>query len=88
MSGYKDINFGGECLQLDKFDLKNLVLDPSGDFLNPRIAIIAKSGSGKSWVIRDIMNYIKDIPCGTIIAPTDKMTGFYNDFFPVSFIHH
>ena len=62
MSGYKDINFGGECLQLDKFDLKNLVLDPSGDFLNPRIAIIAKSGSGKSWVIRDIMNYIKDIP--------------------------
>ncbi len=88
MSGYKDINFGGECLQLDRFDLKNLVLDSSGDFLNPRIAIIAKSGSGKSWVIRDILSYIKDIPCGTIIAPTDKMTGFYNDFFPVSFIHH
>jgi len=88
MSGYKDINFGGECLQLDQFDLKNLVLDQDGDFLNPRIAIIAKSGSGKSWVIRDILSYIKDIPCGTIIAPTDKMTGFYNDFFPVSFIHH
>ena len=88
MSGYKDINFGGECLQLDKFDLKNLVLDQNGDFLNPRIAIIAKSGSGKSWVIRDILSYIRDIPCGTIIAPTDKMTGFYNDFFPVSFIHH
>lgn len=88
MSGYKDINFGGECLQLDRFDLKNLVLDSNGDFLNPRIAIIAKSGSGKSWVIRDILSYIEDIPCGTIIAPTDKMTGFYNDFFPVSFIHH
>jgi|SaaInlV_150m_DNA_4_1039716.scaffolds.fasta_scaffold05046_2 hypothetical protein len=88
MSGYKDINFGGECLQLDQFDLKNLVLDQNGDFLNPRIAIIAKSGSGKSWVIRDILSYIKDIPCGTIIAPTDKMTGFYNDFFPLSFIHH
>ena len=88
MSGYKDINFGGECLQLDKFDLKNLVLDQNGDFLNPRIAIIAKSGSGKSWVIRDILSYIHNIPCGVIIAPTDKMTGFYNDFFPVSFIHH
>ena len=85
---YKDINFGGEALQLDRFDLKNLVLDQNGDFLNPRIAIIAKSGSGKSWVIRDILSYIKDIPCGTIIAPTDKMTGFYNDFFPVSYIHH
>ena len=88
MNGYKDINFGGECLQLDKFDLKNLVLDQNGDFLNPRIAIIAKSGSGKSWVIRDILSYIDDIPCGTIIAPTDKMTGFYNTFFPISFIHH
>ena len=53
MSEYKDINFGGEVLQLDRFDLKNLVYDNSGEFLNPRIAIIAKSGSGKSWVIRD-----------------------------------
>ena len=88
MSGFRDINFGSECLQLDKFDLKNLVFDPNGDFLNPRIAIIAKSGSGKSWVIRDIMSQMYDIPCGTIIAPTDKMTGFYNEFFPVSFIHH
>ena len=28
------------------------------------------------------------ISSGCIIAPTDKMTGFYNDFFPTSFIHH
>ena len=88
MTAFKDINFGSDCLQLDKFDLNNLVHDSHGDFLNPRIAIIAKSGSGKSWVIRDILNYINEIPCGTIIAPTDKMTGFYNEFFPVSFIHH
>ena len=45
MSSFKDINFGSECLQLDKFDLRNLVYDQNGDFLNPRIAIIAKSGS-------------------------------------------
>ena len=68
-------------LQLDKFDLKNLVYDQNGDFLNPRIAIIAKSGSGKSWVIRDILSYLRKIPCGVIIAPTDKMTHFYNDVF-------
>lgn len=68
--------------------MNSLVYDKNKEFLNPRIAIIAKSGSGKSWVIRDILNYIKDIPCGTIIAPTDTMNGFYNDFFPQSFIHH
>ena len=56
--------------------------------MNPRIAIIAKSGSGKSWIIRDILYHIRDIPCGVVIAPTDKMTGFYNAFFPLSFIYH
>ena len=88
MVNYKDINCGGDAIQLDKFDLKNLVVDQNGEFLNPRIAIIAKSGSGKSWVIRDILLYLQSIPCGTIIAPTDKMTKFYDDFFPASFIHH
>lgn len=85
---YKDINLGGECIQLNKFELNDLVYNESKEFLNPRIVMVAKSGSGKSWVIRDIMYYIQDIPCGIIIAPTDKMTGFYNDFFPPSFIHH
>ena len=76
-------------LQFEKFDLKNLVYDVDGNFLNPRIAIIAKSGSGKSWVIREILYYLykTKIPCGTVIAPTDKMNKFYDDFIPPSFIH-
>ena len=88
MGDYKDINFGGEILQLNRFDLRTLIYDSNRDYMNPRIAIIAKSGSGKSWVIREIMHYMQDIPCGVVIAPTDKMTGFYNDFLPPTFIHH
>jgi hypothetical protein len=88
MSGNRTIDFNGDTLQLEKFDMKNLVYDQNGDFLNPRIAMIAKSGSGKSWVIRDIMYYMRSIPCGTVIAPTDKMTGFFNSFCPPSFIYH
>jgi hypothetical protein len=88
MGDYKDINFGGELLQLNRFDLNTLIYDNNSDYMNPRIVIIAKSGSGKSWVIREIMHYMQDIPCGVVIAPTDKMTGFYNDFLPLSFIHH
>ena len=76
----RDIHIDGEQLQFDKFDFKNLIYDQNGDFLNPRIAVIAKSGSGKSWVIRDIMYHMRDIACGTVIAPTDKMSGFYNEF--------
>ena len=76
-------------LEFDKFDMKNLVYDSDENFLNPRIALIAKSGSGKSWVIREILYYLykTKIPGGTIIAPTDKMTKFYNDFVPPAFIH-
>ena len=75
-----DVSFDGKVLQLNKFNLDKLIKDDKNNFMNPRIAIIAKSGSGKSWVIRDILHYIADIPCGVIIAPTDRMTGFYNDF--------
>jgi len=81
-------NVNGASLQLKEFDMKTLVYNDEGQFLNPRIAMIAKSGSGKSWVVRDIMYHIKDIPCGTIIAPTDKMTKFYNEFVPPAFTHH
>jgi hypothetical protein len=83
-------NAFGNVLQFEKFDMKNLIYDENGDFMNPRIAIIAKSGSGKSWIIREILYFLyKDkIPCGTVIAPTDKMTKFYNDMIPRSFIHH
>ena len=76
------------ALKLQEFDMNTLVYNEEGKFLNPRIAMIAKSGSGKSWVVRDIMYHIRDIPCGTVIAPTDKMTKFYNDFIPPSFTHH
>lgn len=80
----------GNVLTFDKFNMKNLVYDENNQFLNPRIAIIAKSGSGKSWVIREILYYLykTKIPGGTVIAPTDKMTKFYNDFIPPAFINH
>jgi len=90
MSALGDYNIGGQTLQLEKFDLKKLVVNDNGEFVNPRIAMIAKSGSGKSWVIREILYYLSKtrIPCGTVIAPTDKMTKFYDDIIPTTYIHH
>jgi hypothetical protein len=52
------------------------------------IVMIAKRGSGKSWVTRDVMYHLKDIPCGVVIAPTDRMNPFYKYFFPDLFIHY
>jgi len=81
---------GNQVLQLEKFDLTKLVLNEKGEYVNPRIAMIAKSGSGKSWIIRDILYHLSktNIPSGTVIAPTDKMTKFFNDIVPASYIHH
>ena len=83
-------DFGDQTVQLEKFDLRNLAFNDKGEFVNPRIAIIAKSGSGKSYVIRAIMYFMHQIgvKCGTVIAPTDKMNKFYEDFVPEVFINH
>jgi hypothetical protein len=55
---------------------------------NPSIVMVAKRGSGKSYVCRAILRHFASIPCGLIIAPTDKMNCFYGNFFPDSYIHY
>lgn len=84
-----NINLSGNTLQLNEFDIKTLFYDDDGTFINPRIALIGASGTGKSWIIKEIFyNMRNDIGCGIVIAPTDKMNKFYDDFIPSSFIHH
>ena len=67
----KDVAYEGTRLSIKEFKLN--YLKP-----NAAIAMIAKRGSGKSWVCRDIIKQNKDIPGGMIIAPTDKMSAFYS----------
>lgn len=83
-----DIDIPGQTLKLDEFKVESLIKDENGEYINPRIAMIAPSGSGKSWIVRNILYEMRDIPCGIIIAPTDKMNKFYDDFMPPAFIHH
>jgi hypothetical protein len=83
-----DVEIPGQTLKLDEFDINTLIKDDNGDYIHPRIVMIAPSGSGKSWIVRNILYKMKDIPCGAVIAPTDKMNKFYDDFMPASFIHH
>lgn len=79
----KDIALKGkkDRLPIKTFSFDMFVMDPA-------IIMIAKRGSGKSWVVRAILEYFKDIPVGLIIAPTDRMNKFYGKFFPDSYIHY
>jgi len=82
------LNVNGQILPIERFNLDHLIHKDDHSFLNPRICIIAKSNSGKSWVIREIMKKMNDIPAGVIIAPTDRLNKFYDSVFPTTFIHH
>lgn len=78
----KDVLINGKNkLPIQVFKLESMVRHPS-------IVMIAKRGSGKSVVCKAIMKHFRDIPVGTIISPTDKMSNFYGKFFPKSFIHY
>ena len=79
----KDIDVGGNALPIREFKLKWMKK-------NPTIALIAKRGSGKSWVCRSILKFLdkKGMPGGIVIAPTDDKTHFYSEFFPETFIHY
>lgn len=52
------------------------------------ICMIAKRASGKSYVVRDILKKKSDIPAAMVIAPTDKLSGFYDEFIPSIYIHY
>jgi len=67
--------------QILEFDLKDMVMDPA-------IVMIAKRGTGKSWITRDIIYHYRHIPGGAVIAPTDKLNSFYKFFFPDIYIHY
>jgi len=83
-----DVDVPGQTLKIEEFNIGSLIKDEKGEYINPRIVMIAPSGSGKSWIVRNILFEMRDIPCGVIIAPTDKMNRFYDDFVPPLYIHH
>lgn len=80
--GTKDVKLNGNQLPIREFKLDWMVEDPS-------ICMVAKRGSGKSYVCRALLKHFKEnLPGGIIIAPTDKMSSFYGDFFPELYIHY
>ena len=71
----------GDRLPIPEFSLSEMCAEPS-------ILMIAKKGSGKSWVTRAIMYHKHDIPCGNVISPTEKDEPFFSDFFPDTYIFY
>ena len=71
---------------LDNFDTNSLLNHSNKYKLNPKIAIIGNIG--KSFMIKDLMYHMKEIPVGIVISPTNKLTKFYDNFISNEFIHN
>lgn len=68
-------------LPIQEFALEDMCIDPS-------ILMIAKRGSGKSWVTKAILYKLASVPVGLIISTTEKENPFFSTFFPDTFIFY
>lgn len=62
-------------LELKKFDPKKIADDSV-------VVLIGKRNAGKSYCLKDILNYHKNLPVGVVISPTEKANGFFEKFVP------
>lgn len=61
--------------------------DPAGIASDKVLVFIGKRNTGKSFLVRDVLYYHRDIPIGTVISPTESANPYYNKIVPGLFIH-
>lgn len=76
----KNVKYGRSRLRIKKFDIKSM---PD----NVTIAMIAKRGSGKSFLTRELLFHKRHIPTTIAISKTERLNRFYGDFVPDIFIY-
>lgn len=67
-------------LHLKKFDISSIKDDKV-------VVLIGKRETGKSFLVKDLLYYHRDLPIGTVISATEAANGFYGDIVPSIFIH-
>jgi len=67
-------------LELKKFDITNIKPDKVCVF-------IGKRETGKSFLVKDLLYYHRNLPIGTVISGTEAANTFYGNIVPSLFIH-
>tara|TARA_Y100000748_G_scaffold302493_1_gene304843 strand:+ start:25 stop:861 length:837 start_codon:yes stop_codon:yes gene_type:complete len=68
-------------LQLKKFDMSSIAPDKV-------VVMIGKRNTGKSFLVKDLLWYHRQIPVGTVISATESANCFYGNMVPPIFIHN
>ena len=61
--------------------------DPSSITDDKVIILLGKRNTGKTFLLKDILYYHRDIPIGTVICPTESANSAYGAIIPSLFIH-
>lgn len=75
-------------LDLKKFDMRSIQFPRGRESKGPVIVMIGRRETGKSWLVKDLLYYHRDIPVGTVISGTEEGNGFYKTIVPKLFIHN
>lgn len=67
-------------LHLRKFDISSIPDDKV-------IVFIGRRETGKTFLVKDLLYYHRDIPIGTVISPTESANEAYGKIVPSLFIH-
>ena len=67
-------------LELSRFNISKIRNDNV-------VVLIGKRGTGKSFLVKDLLYYHTDLPIGTVVSGTESANRFYGDFVPNAFIH-
>lgn len=76
----KNVRAGHKTIMIRKFDIKTMTNDVT-------IAMIAKRASGKSYLTKEIMFHLRDLPAAVVISKTEKLNNFYTTFIPELYIY-
>src|SRR6056300_686470 len=74
-------------LEMRKFNMREITFKPDEN-KGPVIVLIGRRDTGKSFLVRDLLYYKRDIPIGTVISGTEEGNGFYGKHVPKLFIHN
>jgi hypothetical protein len=67
-------------LHLKKFDISSIPDDKV-------IVFIGRRETGKTFLVKDLLYYHRDVPIGTVISPTEDANESYSKIIPSLFIH-
>lgn len=74
-------------LELRKFDMRSIQFPKGTESKGPVVVLIGKRDTGKSYLVRDLLYYQRDVPIGTVLSGSEAGNGFYGELVPRLFIH-